>query len=272
MATTTDAPPLITPELLKQLYTGILTHRLTARAKRARSLAGREAIDVAFAANMSERDMVFAYRTSLMAQFARSATVTELSSVAAAAPEGAPVEVAVGIAHHVAMKTEKDAHRDVVISISSTAERIEWQRALSFSGSQKPPIVLLLEHEAAQRGGAALERIATTADAYGIPPMYVDGKDAIALFRVAQEAIFRARNGGAPTLVIAHLVGENQPRTGLRRMLTSDALASMQEHLERKALWSKDWAEHAQRELRDELAGKGHRPLHGYRSAHHKKQ
>jgi pyruvate dehydrogenase E1 component alpha subunit len=63
-----------------------------------------------------------------------------------------------------------------------------------------------------------LENVADRAAAYGIPGVIVDGMDVEAVYRVAGEAITRARRGGGPTLVECktyRLVGHSRsdPRT-----------------------------------------------------------
>ena len=48
--------------------------------------------------------------------------------------------------------------------------------------------------------------VADRAKAYAIPGVVVDGGDAMACFRVAREAVVRAREGGGPTLVEAKVL------------------------------------------------------------------
>ncbi|MDO8703815.1 MAG: thiamine pyrophosphate-dependent dehydrogenase E1 component subunit alpha [Sulfuricaulis sp.] len=53
---------------------------------------------------------------------------------------------------------------------------------------------------------APTENIADYARGYGIPGVIVDGQDAVAVFRVMQEAVDRARAGKGPTLIEAKVV------------------------------------------------------------------
>jgi 2-oxoisovalerate dehydrogenase E1 component len=49
----------------------------------------------------------------------------------------------------------------------------------------------------------SVDRIALRAAAYGIPGLTIDGNDAIEVYRIAQEAVERARAGDGPTLIEA---------------------------------------------------------------------
>ncbi len=46
-----------------------------------------------------------------------------------------------------------------------------------------------------------VQDIALKAQAYGFPGITVDGNDVVAVYRVASEAIARARKGAGPTLI-----------------------------------------------------------------------
>ena len=64
------------------------------------------------------------------------------------------------------------------------------------------------------------------AEAHGFPGIPVDGKDVVAMYRVAFESMQRARNGGGPTLIEAMTPGnamlgsDNDPITAMERYLT----------------------------------------------------
>lgn len=48
---------------------------------------------------------------------------------------------------------------------------------------------------------SACDSIADRAAAYNMPGVTVDGKDILAVYQAAEEAIERARNGGGPSLI-----------------------------------------------------------------------
>ena len=46
---------------------------------------------------------------------------------------------------------------------------------------------------------------------YGYPGIIVDGQDVVAVWRVAQESIHRARNGAGPTLIDCRMDSKRDP-------------------------------------------------------------
>ncbi|WP_394343895.1 pyruvate dehydrogenase (acetyl-transferring) E1 component subunit alpha [Salinigranum halophilum] len=84
----------------------------------------------------------------------------------------------------------------------------DFHEAANFAGVFETPCVLFcnnngwaISHPAERQ--TASETFAEKADAYGFPGVRVDGMDPLATYRVTQEAVERARNGGGPTLVEA---------------------------------------------------------------------
>jgi len=72
----------------------------------------------------------------------------------------------------------------------------------------RAPVVLICQNNqwAISTPGSmqsAADTIALKALGYGVEPMRVDGNDVLAVYRVAKEAVDRARAGGGPTLIEA---------------------------------------------------------------------
>jgi len=81
-----------------------------------------------------------------------------------------------------------------------------FHESLNFAGIQNAPVIFVCENtlSATATPLAMTTRnpeIATRAAAYGIPGVAVDGNDVIAVWKVAREAIRRARAGEGPTLI-----------------------------------------------------------------------
>src|SRR5258708_1629138 len=72
------------------------------------------------------------------------------------------------------------------------------------------------------------------------PQITVDGTDVVAIFRVAQEAVRRARAGHGPSLIECVMPSEaatqRESRDGAR-----DPLAFIEQYLRRRDLWSDEW-------------------------------
>jgi TPP-dependent pyruvate/acetoin dehydrogenase alpha subunit len=108
-----------------------------------------------------------------------------------------------------------------------------------------------------------LDNASPKAVGFGFPGITVDGNDAVAVYRVAQEAIERARCGGGPTLIEAQTSrgyrhAEIDPAnyrapTEVEERESTDPIAAMERYLTGKDLFSEAWkneiTEGFQREL-----------------------
>jgi pyruvate dehydrogenase E1 component alpha subunit len=96
-----------------------------------------------------------------------------------------------------------------------------FHESLNLAAIWKLPVIFLCqnnlygEHTSYEKATSA-KRIADRALAYDIPGVRVDGNDPIAMYRVAREAVERARAGEGPTLIEAmtfrfhgHVFGDN---------------------------------------------------------------
>jgi TPP-dependent pyruvate/acetoin dehydrogenase alpha subunit len=68
-------------------------------------------------------------------------------------------------------------------------------------------------------------------DPYGFPSIPVDGSDAVAVYRVAFEALYKARIGAGPTLITCKYDRQSQ-----------DPLVHAENYLKKKGLWSDEFA------------------------------
>ena len=86
------------------------------------------------------------------------------------------------------------------------------------------------------------------AEAYGFPGITVDGNDVIAVWRVTQESIHRARSGAGPTLIECRTwrwqteVDHDSAGRGSRTKLmhawkTHDPLHHMEHYMKKRSLW-----------------------------------
>ena len=102
-----------------------------------------------------------------------------------------------------------------------------FHEALNFAGAQNAPVVFVCENNlyataTPLKVATKNTEVATKAIAYGFPGVAVDGNDVLGVWKVAKEAIERARRGEGPTLIEAktyRTVGHNEgePLTGTYR-------------------------------------------------------
>ncbi len=123
---------------------------------------------------------------------------------------GSPVTTqllhATGIALAMRMRGE-DAVCVTAIGEGSTSGG-DFHEALNFAATHKLAVVFVVENNGYAISVPVEKQMATPnvsdrALAYGIPGVSVDGNDAIACYRVARDAVQRARAGGGPTLLEA---------------------------------------------------------------------
>jgi TPP-dependent pyruvate/acetoin dehydrogenase alpha subunit len=130
----------------------------------------------------------------------------------------------------------------VVYARPSEASPAIWRRALAFAGEQLLPVLFVVLP--ATRGSAVAAKpfaMSTVAHRYGVPGMAVDADDAVALYRVAQEAIGRARiGGGAALMECVPFVLEGTKR---RSQASADAIAGLEEYMLGRGIATRRWME-----------------------------
>jgi pyruvate dehydrogenase E1 component alpha subunit len=121
-----------------------------------------------------------------------------------------------------------------------------WHEALKFAGAHKLPILYVIKSGAADPAStgpqnAHLEDHSFMARDYGFPGIIVDGTDVVAVWRVTQESLHRARNGAGPTLIDCTMD------------LARDPLAHMEHYMRKRSVWDDEWKKQISRQIRAEL-------------------
>jgi TPP-dependent pyruvate/acetoin dehydrogenase alpha subunit len=121
--------------------------------------------------------------------------------------------------------------------------------AMSLAAVQKLPLVCLVESSLDSRVELPNQKSSgpyIAADASFYPRIPVDGCDAVAVFRVAQEAIRRAREGYGPAVIECLTSrGGRTANHGERASTTytaQDPVTFMEQYLRRRDLWSDAWS------------------------------
>jgi TPP-dependent pyruvate/acetoin dehydrogenase alpha subunit len=113
-----------------------------------------------------------------------------------------------------------------------------WRKALAYASIESLPIlfvVLPMEHSKPDSRTGAMSSIASQ---HGIPGMPVDCEDPIAVYRVAQEAIARARDGGGSALLECVHFAVEGTRSARKR---TDALAALEQYILAKRVAKQSW-------------------------------
>lgn len=248
-------------ETLRNLYVSVLRCRLMEeRVSRSTELAakydfvvGYEAVAVAGAATLSAGDTISASPhdlTALVAAGVSARTLQGHSDICGCLRAGLlgftsladePFNIGTGIA--LAQKLERK--RSVVVVLGNPEASVEGAReALKLAGSGKLPVVYVIKNS---DDGAAhaphLKPVSLLARYGGFPGVIVDGQDVVAVWRVAQESVHRARNGGGPTLIDCRMDAARDP------------LAHMEHYLRKRNLWEEAWRVKVEAEISAEVEG-----------------
>ncbi len=124
--------------------------------------------------------------------------------------------------------------------------------AMALAATQKLPMVCLVESSFDTRTVSLAQGAAAGDDSAYYPRIAVDGCDVVAVFRVAQEAIRRAREDHGPALIECLTSRANGPaedpgnyalaRNVAQAPLSADPLSFMEQYLRRRDLWSDEWS------------------------------
>ena len=145
----------------------------------------------------------------------------------------------------IAFANQRKKNDNVVLAFcgEGSIQLDDWHDALRFADQRSLPVVFVCQTHPSEAGSVPVELASAGKDnrseavGYGFPGITVDGNDAVAVYRVAQEAIERARSGGGPTLIEAQVF----PGNGVDDWESSDPIAAMERYLRSKGLFSEDW-------------------------------
>ena len=242
--------PIVDNETLRRLYEIVLTCRTAAERKRHLALAGATA-QAAATIELKAEDAVASSRESVAVDLVRAESVrtglpgkTDVA-VSASAPKliaragagGAQLSVAAGVA----LARKLDNRQAVVVALMDAAAMSSGPAydALNYASANKLPMIVVLDNTQAS-GGLPATEFTAIAQAHGVPAFVVDGEDAVAVYRVAREAINRARTGRGPSLIECRAFESSE-----------SPLRHLERYLEKHGLWTEQW----KRELLAKIAG-----------------
>ncbi len=210
---------LISSEKLLRIHTAMVKCRMI--AERARIpfepgrctgfgdlAAGEEAIQVGVTLDLQPGDAVFPSRRGFIAAVTQGEPVdTALSRLLAQTPSLFTAELlhlAAGAA--LARKTKREGKIVVLFGGAEDASSGEWAEALDLARIHRLPILFVCpasfpDEPAARNRPAGTRAKSLQQESSFLPAIIVDGSDAVAVYRVATEAIAHARKGNGPTLI-----------------------------------------------------------------------
>jgi TPP-dependent pyruvate/acetoin dehydrogenase alpha subunit len=276
--------PLIPNARLRQIYLAMMRARAVEktlashRSRRGVGTLGLEACLVSTSVDLTPGDVVSDAVAGSAVEFLRGATLESVlrpdavsrkrglhadcgaAGRLAAVPGSAErLWVALGAAaalqatrKNIGTESERQAGVAVVyVRLGEVAPAL-WRKVLGFAGEKQLPVLFVVLP--ARRGAKPAKAGVMSAIAlrHGVPGMAVDADDAVAIYRVAQEAIGRARiGGGAALLECVPWVIEGAKA---KRHDHADAIAGLEQYMLSRGVVTKRWIERETKSFADRIA------------------
>jgi TPP-dependent pyruvate/acetoin dehydrogenase alpha subunit len=242
--------PLVPNRAIERMYAGMVESRLLerrlGRRKKPSPAHGQEACRVSALLDLGPEDFSSDVPGCVTAAFLRGEELARLlhgepSALAGVLPEVEDsrerLQQALGVA--LALKRLKLDKVVVVFAGTDEVKPSVWRATWAAAARQELPLLfVVLPPEAGSEAKPFV--LSTKATAAGVPGIPVDASDAIALYRVTQESLVRARAGGGPALMecipfVPHSV------KGGKKSAPPDPIAAMGETLLRRAICGPEW-------------------------------
>jgi len=242
---------------LQQLYSSMLKCQMLQRRLQQISparqvIAGREAVLVGALAHSRPGDCVITEQNRALVDMLRGQSLSSvLNQLASGIASAEPAPAATPSPGQLALMRGTEKAREMVaggnavlVFCGDDPQALASQReALALAAKDKAPVVCFVEVRLAALADEARGRRRAKSSPPQFPVIAVDGADVVAVFRVAQEAIRRARTGHGPSLIKCALPDD----------AGHDPLQFIEQYLRRKDAWSDEWqaniADEFQREL-----------------------
>ena len=257
---------LLTQRFYVRLYSGLLKCRLLEELVQRQSppaehdfAIGHEAVAVATTFGLRAEDTVAASSANLAACVAGGVRLQNLLTqvsrvnscrygsgavVTPASLSSDPLNLGTGVA--LVHKIEHKGNVVIALCTEESPALDRWQEALKFAGTHKLPILYVIKSGATDPASsgpqnAHLEDYSFMARDYGFPGIIVDGGDVVAVWRVAQESLHRARNGAGATLIDCTMDSARDP------------LAHMEHYMRKRSVWDNEWKKQISQQIRAEM-------------------
>jgi acetoin:2,6-dichlorophenolindophenol oxidoreductase subunit alpha len=248
---------VLSPGKLRELYATMLKCRMLSErvqgilAQKNHAPKAAEAVLAGALAHATPGDEIVTAQGGFLASFVRGTPLKSILAQLGATPSSPAGEhidspSQTTLEQGTRLATEKKGSPTVVLAFAGVqrTERSALYEKLRAAAKSKLPIVCLVEASAQEIEASPLSNPGDPSGAGDdhFPQIAVDGADAVAMFRVAQEAVRRARGGHGPSLIECVMPGNS--REEVRASAGEqyiDPLAFMQQYLRRKTLWSDEW-------------------------------
>jgi TPP-dependent pyruvate/acetoin dehydrogenase alpha subunit len=232
---------LISDSKLKRIYSAMLTSR--AMEERSAPNSGRkkptaaamEAMEIGAAIDLQTGDRLSLARNS------RLDVVLKKHSKRVIVPSPSvrqQLETILGVARDL----KSSGKQNIVVAFfdSKGTNNAAWSKALSASMLEALPILFVLNGRETERSSDEIEKLVAPLSSKKkklfFPVIPVDGKDVVAVYRVAFESGARVREGGGPALIFCNMDDLQGKQSGAR-----DPIDLMESYLTAKGLYKRVW-------------------------------
>jgi acetoin:2,6-dichlorophenolindophenol oxidoreductase subunit alpha len=265
--------PVLNNEKLKELYATMLKCRMIAErvGPQSNTTVGLEAMLVGAGAHLLAQDCIAMEHGGFIASLIKGTPLkliharmndSHSNGTANASPFINPTATTVSMAKGLSLARERKGQKVATLMFGTQppgAETFEAE-AMAMAAAEKLPIVFLVENTFDSRAETHTLPTASNSHEAGsayYPRITVDGADVVAVFRVAQEAIRRAREGHGPALIACMTSRANgaaqDTDKNLKQHTAKDPLSFMEKYLRRRDLWSAEWSRRMIKEFAHEL-------------------
>ena len=258
--------PVLNAEKLKELYATmvkcrVLAERVQSERTAVDSVLGFEATLVGAGAHLLPKDCIAMEHSSFVASLIKG---TQLHSIlarnkahqsgngtgAVSLKHDGNASVALSMETVLALAAEMKGQGTIMLMFCTrNAETLTFDSAaMAKAAMQKLPLVCLVESSLdspLQLPNQVASGPYIGADPTFYPRIPVDGCDVVGVFRVAQEAIRRARQGHGPAVIeclTARSSANNEGGRSSAQYLAQDPISFMEQYLRRRDLWSDEWS------------------------------
>ncbi len=274
--------PLVPNRRLREMYVAMVEARLldehllkhTPQNKSPRklpSIHGQEACRVSTAIDLQPGDLISDTQPGLISHLLAGVTVERLlrgmskeavrgrqstgqsiknlpSVMAWMKPEDDRLRLAMGAA--LLLKIQKRTNLVVAYTRRGETRRGEWRAILEIASSLELPILFVVLPSSvagANKDGRTPPPLGTKLG--GVPAIAADSGDAVALYRVAQEAFGRIRGGGGPALVDCVLFSPKRKRSPA----PADPVLQMKTFLLARSIATQSWLDQVEKRMQKRI-------------------
>jgi len=228
---------LISDSKLRQIYSAMLTSRVMEEryapnsGRKKPTTAGLEAMEIGAAINLRPGDHLSLVRKSRLDVVLKRNSKMVIANTPSVQRQ---LDTILTVARH--LKSTGKPNIVVAFFDGKSATGKAWSTALSNAVTESLPILYVVKAGTAESSGDEIQQIADQLNRRNrklfFPVIPVDGKDVVAVYRVAFESGARVREGTGPALIVCEI---DERKTGQPE--TRDPIDLMESYLAAKGLY-----------------------------------